>query len=195
MAAPRLLLASASPRRLDLLAQIGVTPDAIVPADIDETPLAGEPPRAAALRLAHEKASVVAAAHPQALVLAADTVVGLGRRLLPKAEDDAEVARCLSLLSGRAHVVATGVAVAHAGVVRARLGFARVTFKRLTAAEAEAYVACGEGIGKAGGYAIQGRAGAFARAISGSYTAIVGLPVFETAGLLESFGYPVRSRT
>ena len=193
MPAPRLLLASASPRRLDLLAQIGLKPDGIVPAEIDEAPLPGETPRATALRLAEAKARFVGALHPEALVLAADTVVALGARALPKAEDEAEVARCLALLSGRAHLVHTGVAAACGGVVRVRLSSSRVTFKRVAASEADAYAACGEGVGKAGGYAIQGRAGAFARALSGSYSGVVGLPLFETAGLLESFGLRVRT--
>lgn len=194
MDAPRLLLASASPRRRDLLAQIGIVPDAIVATDIDETPAPGETPRLTALRLAEEKARAAALAHPDAIALAADTIVALGRRSLPKAMDGGEVARCLALLSGRAHVVYTGVAAAHGPLVRVRLSATRVIFKRITAAEADAYVASGEGEGKAGGYAIQGRAGAFVRALNGSYTGIVGLPLFETAGLLESFGHRVRAR-
>jgi septum formation protein len=193
MDAPRLLLASASPRRRDLLAQIGIVPHAIFAADIDETPTPGEAPRATALRLAEEKARVAAQAHPDALVLAADTVVALGRRALPKAIDGGEAARCLALLSGRAHLVFTGVAAAHGPVLRSRLSATRVSFKRITAVEAEAYVASGEGVGKAGGYAIQGRAAAFVRALSGSYTGVVGLPLYETAGLLESFSLPARS--
>lgn len=187
---PRLVLASASPRRLDLLRQIGISPDAVAPADIDETPLKDETPRRLALRLATEKAVCAAAEHPEDLVLAADTVVAVGRRLLPKATDAAEVGDCLRLLSGRAHRVVTGVAVARpGGRVSVRLVETRLIFKRLSDAEIAAYLASGEGVGKAGGYAIQGRAGAFVRAISGSYPAVVGLPLVETVNLLRGAGY------
>ena len=194
MAAPRLLLASASPRRLDLLAQLGLVPDQVSPADLDERALPDERPDQTAKRLAAEKARVAAGAAPDRLCLAADTVVALGRRALPKAEDEAAVAACLSQLSGRSHSVWTAVSAVLNGSVRTRLVGARVTFKRLTRAEIEAYAAHGEGLGKAGGYAIQGRAGAFVSHVSGSYTAIVGLPLLETANLLESFGLPVRSK-
>jgi septum formation protein len=189
-AASRLVLASASPRRLDLLAQIGITPSAVAPADIDESPLKDETPRRLALRLAREKAERAALGHPDAIVLAADTVVAVGRRMLPKAADDAEVAACLRLLSGRAHRVMTGVAVAvPGGRVSARLVETRLIFKRLTEAEISIYVALGEGIGKAGGYGVQGRAGAFVQALSGSYPAVVGLPLVETVNLLRGAGY------
>jgi septum formation protein len=180
----RLVLASASPRRLALLAQIGVTPDAVIAADIDETPLPKEAPRLLALRLARQKAEAVDALG--ALVLGADTVVAVGRRLLPKTETEAEARACLALLSGRGHRVLTGVALKSDAGVRTRLGEARVGFKVLSAAEINAYIASDEWRGKAGGYAIQGRAGRFITSIVGSYSAIVGLPLFETANLLES---------
>lgn len=186
---PRLVLASASPRRLDLLRQIGLVPDAIEAADLDETPQAGETPRLLALRLAQAKALHVAQRAADAHVLAADTVVAVGRRILPKADDDAEVRACLKLLSGRAHKVLTGVAVAAPdGRVAARLVESRVRFKRLSDAEVEAYVASGEGVGKAGGYAIQGRAGALVISLHGSYSGVVGLPLYETANLLAGLG-------
>lgn len=181
----RLVLASASPRRLALLRQIGMVPDEVVSADIDETPLKGETPRTTALRLARAKAEAVGADH--AVVIAADTVVALGRRVLPKAENEAEARACLELLSGRSHRVYTAVAVKSPGSgVRTRLVETRVTFKRLTGAEIEAYIASGEWEGKAGGYAAQGLAGRFITRIVGSYSAIVGLPLYEAANLIES---------
>lgn len=187
---PRLVLASASPRRLDLLRQIGLVPDAVEAADLDETPEPDETPRRLALRLAVAKAANVAARHPAAHVLAADTVVAVGRRVLPKAEDDAEVRHCLELLSGRAHKVLTGIAVmAPGGRTATRLVESRVHFKRLTKADVEAYLACGEGVGKAGGYAIQGRAGALIISLQGSYSGVVGLPLYETANLLTGLGF------
>ncbi|MBC7166475.1 nucleoside triphosphate pyrophosphatase [Phenylobacterium sp.] len=187
---PRLVLASASPRRLDLLNQIGVTPDLVMASNVDETPRSGETPRALAERLAREKAAALAPAHPDALVLAADTVVAVGRRILPKAEDDAEVRACLRLLSGRSHRVYTGVAVAAPGERHAsRLVETRLRFKRLDAFEIDAYVASREGLGKAGGYGIQGRAGAFVTSLQGSYPAVVGLPLYETLNLLRGLGY------
>ncbi len=187
MTPPLLVLASASPRRLDLLKQIGVTPDEIVAADIDETPLKGEAPRTLAQRLARAKA--LATPRPGAVVLGADTVVGLGRRILPKAESEAEARACLDLLSGRAHRVFTAIAlVTPTGEVRGRLVESRVYFKRLSRAEIEAYVKSGEWRGKAGGYAVQGLAARYIAHVSGSYSAIVGLPLHETAGLLESCG-------
>jgi len=190
MDASRLVLASASPRRLDLLAQIGVRPDLVAAADLDETPLADETPRLLALRLAKAKAGAVAALHSGAFVLAADTVVAVGRRILPKAETDDEVRQCLTLMSGRAHKVLTGVCVMGPdGRVAARLSETRLHMKRLTSREIDAYVACGEGLGKAGGYGIQGRAGAFIMALEGSYTGVVGLPVYETVNLLTGLGY------
>ena len=190
MTSPRLVLASASPRRLDLLAQMGLVPDQVDAAEIDETPQKDETPRRLALRLARAKAAKVAAAHPRAYVLAADTVVAVGRRILPKVETAAEGRGCLELLSGRAHKVLTGVAVcAPDGRSASRLVETRLHFKRLSQAEIEVYLQGGEGIGKAGGYAIQGRAGAFVMAIQGSYPAVVGLPLYETACLLEGLGF------
>jgi septum formation protein len=184
----KLVLASASPRRSDLLAQIGLVPDQIIAPDIDEAQLDGETPRLMALRLACAKAE--AAAVKGAFVLAADTVVALGRRVLPKAETEAEARACLALLSGRAHRVLTGVAVrAPDGRLARRLSETRVHFKRLSKAEIDAYVAAGEWRGKAGGYAVQGLAGAFVVALQGSYSGVVGLPLYETAMLLEGLGY------
>lgn len=184
----KLVLASASPRRKQLLAQIGVTPDAISPADIDETPIPGESPRAYAERLGIEKAQAV---HSEGqFTLAGDTVVALGRRILPKAETDDEVRDCLELVSGRAHHVITSVClIGPEGQVAKRLSDTRVIVKRLTGAEIAAYIDSQEGIGKAGGYAIQGLFGAYIKQISGSYTGVMGLPVFETAQLLTGLGY------
>lgn len=190
MTTPRLVLASASPRRLDLLAQIDIKPDAVVAAEIDETPLPNETPRLLALRLAVAKAAKVSAEQPDAYVLAADTVVAVGRRVLPKVETEAEGRVCLELLSGRAHKVLTAVAVqAPDGRAVSRLVESRLHVKRLTPAEITAYLASGEGIGKAGGYAIQGRAGAFVMSLQGSYPAVVGLPLYETLNLLTGLGY------
>lgn len=186
----RLVLASASPRRLDLLAQIGLSPDRIEAAEIDETQLPNETPRLLATRLARAKAAKVACAHDDAYVLAADTVVALGRRVLPKAETGDEVRACLKLLAGRAHKVLTGVAVqAPGGRTACRLVETRLHVKRLTPAEIDDYVESGEGVGKAGGYGIQGRAGAFVMAIEGSYPAVVGLPLYETLNLLTGLGF------
>ncbi len=186
-ALPPLVLASASPRRLELLRQIGVEPAAIDPADTDETPHRDEAPRVYAERMARAKLAAVAPRHPRALVLAADSVVAVGRRILPKAETKDEALRCLKLLSGRRHRVLGGLALAvPGGKVRTRLVETVVRFKRLEPAEVEAYVASGEWQGKAGGYAIQGRAAAFVAFISGSYSNVVGLPLFETAALLRS---------
>ncbi len=180
------VLASASPRRLALLDLIGLTPSQVIATDIDETPKPGELPRLLAERLAREKA--IAAALPDSVVLAADTVVGCGRRILPKTETEEEARECLALLSGRAHQVFTGVAVAHLGVVRARIAATRVKFKRLSDAEIEAYIGSDEWRGKAGGYAVQGRAGRFVMSLNGSYTSVVGLPLYEAAGLLAAAG-------
>lgn len=185
----RLVLASGSPRRVELLRQIGVAPDVVEAADIDETPLRDETPRRLALRLAAAKASFVASSYPQDIVLGADTVVAVGRRVLPKAEDAAEVRRCLTLLSGRNHQVLTAVAVAGAGRVSARLVETRVQVKRLTDQEIDTYAQSGEGVGKAGGYGVQGLAGAFVIAIHGSYPAVVGLPLYETRNLLLGAGW------
>jgi septum formation protein len=188
---PGLILASASPRRLDLLRQIGVVPAAVEPAELDETPGRTELPPQLAVRLAEAKARAVAARFPAAVVLAADTVVGAGRRILPKAETEAEARRCLALLSGRRHRVITGVAVAHAGKVRVRAVTTIVRFKRLSALETEGYIATGEWRGKAGGYAIQGHAALLIAVISGSYSNVVGLPLHETGAMLAAAGIPV----
>ena len=194
---PKLVLASASPRRLSLLQQIGIEPDALFPADLDETPHRNELPRNLAARLGMEKARAAAQSlreKPElanAYILAADTVVAVGRRILPKCEVTDEAAQCLRLLSGRAHRVFTGVSLATPkGTVRSRLVESRIRFKRLSEAEIEAYLASGEWRGKAGGYAIQGLAGAFVIKLIGSYPAVVGLPLYETVSLLSGEGYP-----
>ena len=188
--APALVLASASPRRLDLLAQIGLIPDAVRAAEIDETPLKNELPSDLAQRLANAKALAVAAAAGGDFVLAADTVVARGRRILPKTETEAEARACLTLLSGAAHRVYTAVvAVAPGGRSAARLVETRVRFKRLSPQDIAGYLASGEWRGKAGGYAVQGLAGRFVIALHGSYSAVVGLPLYETASLLEGLGY------
>ncbi len=180
-----LILASASPRRAALLAQAGIVPARIVAPEIDETPKKAELPRLYALRMAMAKAEAVAKREGEALVLAADTVVALGRRILPKAETDAEVERCLKLLSGRRHIVMTAIALAAPGKkIRTKIVTTRVAFKALSARDIADYVACGEGQGKAGGYAIQGRAEALVRFINGSYSNVVGLPLLETMGML-----------
>lgn len=190
-AAPALVLASASPRRLELLKQIGLRPDRVDPASLDETPLPRELPAVHAMRLAREKAVAVAARHPDAVVLAADTVVACGRRILPKGTDEAMARKCLLFLSGRRHRVIGGVAVvAPGGDAKTRLVTTTVAFKRLTDLEIEAYLATGEWRDKAGAYAIQGRAALFVRFLSGSYSNVVGLPLFETAALLTAAGYP-----
>ena len=195
---PRFVLASGSPRRLELLAQIGVEPDAVIPADIEEAPRRNESPRALAQRLAAEKATIAAAVarkRPEleaAITLAADTVVCVGRRILPKCEIHDEAEDCLTLLSGRAHRVYTGLTlITQLGGQRSRLVETRVRFKRLSRTEMNAYLASGEWRGKAGGYAIQGLAGAFVLRLIGSYSSVVGLPLAETANLLIGEGYPV----
>ena len=183
-----LVLASASPRRLALLAQIGIVPDRVVPTEIDESPLPRELPRAHAVRLARAKAA--AADAPACFVLAADTVVGAGRRILPKAETEAEARTCLTLLSGRRHRVTTAVVLQAPDGRRAeRVVESVVTFARLAPAQLRAYLDSGEWRGKAGGYAIQGRAASFIRFLSGSYSNVVGLPLFETAQLLRGHGW------
>jgi len=190
LSAARLVLASASPRRLELLAQIALAPDIVDPADLDETPLRHELPAPHALRLAAAKARAVAPRHAGAFVLAADTVVACGRRILPKAETTAEAHLCLALLSGRRHRVHGAIAlVAPDGRLATRRAESTVTFKRLSADEIADYVASGEWRGKAGGYAIQGLAARFVRALAGSYSNVVGLPLFETASLLAGHGY------
>jgi septum formation protein len=186
----RLILASASPRRLDLLARIGVTPDAVIPADVDESVPRGELPREHALRLAGEKAQAVAAKEPDALVLAADTVVAVGRRILPKVEDEATLRQCMALLSGRRHRVLTGVALAlPGGGTRSRVVETMIAIKRLTAQEVDYYAAHGEWRGKAGGYALQGYGEVYVRHLAGSYSNVVGLPLAETRHLLKSAGF------
>ncbi len=180
-----LVLASASPRRLDLLRQVGIVPDRVDPADLDETPAKGELPMAHVVRLAEAKARAVAPRHPQALILAADTAVACGRRILPKAEDEASARACLTLLSGRRHRVYGGVAViTPSGELAIRRVVSQVAFKRLSEAEIEAYLTGGEWRGKAGGYAIQGCAAGFIPWLAGSYSNVVGLPLFETVQLL-----------
>lgn len=188
----RLILASASPRRRDLLAQIGITPDAIDPAALDETPGRDELPADYARRMAAEKAALVAARQPDALVLAADTVVAVGRRILPKAESEAEARQCLTLLSGRRHRVLSAVTLIDAsGTARHRLSTSIVTFKRLSDTEIAGYLAGGEWEGKAGGYAIQGSAATLIRFMSGSPSGVIGLPLFETRALLIAAGHPI----
>ena len=189
-----LVLASASPRRLDLLRQIGLEPGAVDPADTDETPAPAEQPRVYAVRMAVTKLAVVAPRHPGATVLAADSVVALGRRILPKAETEAEARRCLTLLSGRRHKVLGGIAVSAGSKVRTRLVETAVRFKRLAPAEIEDYIKSGEWQGKAGGYAIQGRAARFVSFVSGSYSNVVGLPLFETVALLKAAAPKTGSR-
>ena len=185
-----LVLASASPRRRTLLAQIGIEPDRIEPADIDETPASGELPEAYARRIARAKADAVARHHPTALVLAADTVVASGRRILPKALDEAVARRCLRLLSGRRHRVIGGIALIRPGAHRLeRIVRTTVAFKRLSDRELEDYLATREWEGKAGGYAIQGRAAMLVDWIAGSYSNVVGLPLFEVSALLSGAGY------
>jgi septum formation protein len=195
---PRLALASASPRRLALLQQMGVEPDGLLPADLDETPHRSESPRALAVRLANEKARAGAKAAALqedlrgAFIVAADTVVAVGRRILPKCELAEEAGACMRLLSGRNHRVFTAVTlITPKGAERRRLVDTRVRFKRLSSAEIEGYLASGEWRGKAGGYAIQGLAGAFVVKLVGSYSGVVGLPLYETAQLLSGEGYPI----
>ncbi|HEY4134054.1 MAG TPA: Maf family nucleotide pyrophosphatase [Alphaproteobacteria bacterium] len=197
MAAPRLILASASPRRLDLLRQIGVTPALVLHPDIDETPQKDELPTVYAARLASEKAARAAQdaqLRDGDLILAADTVVALGRRILPKTETEAEARRCLELMSGRRHRVLTAVtllAVNHkdgGGKASERLVASVVAFKRFTESEIALYLASGEWQGKAGGYAVQGLAAAYVRFVSGSYSSVVGLPLHEVATLLSARG-------
>lgn len=189
---PDFVLASASPRRRDLLAQMGIIPTKIHPADLDETPHQGELPRVYAERLAIEKAQAVQDQFAGSVILAADTVVAVGRRILPKTEDETSARECLELLSGRAHKVLTAIAVIAAdGSLSRRVVVTRVKMKRLTEEEISVYLASGEWNGKAGGYGIQGMASAFISDLSGSYSAVVGLPLFETRNLLMGAGYPV----
>ena len=188
MGQPTLILASASPRRRELIARLGVTPAAVNPADIDETPRKGELPRDYAKRMAREKAE--AAASNDGHVLAGDTVVAAGRRILPKAEDEATARKCLELLSGRRHRVLSAIALrAPDGTIRERLSETVVMFKRLSAQEIDAYLASGEWEGKAGGYPIQGIAEGLISRIQGSHSGVVGLPLYETRALLKAAGF------
>ena len=190
MNGPTLILASASPRRRELIARLGVKPAGVTAADIDESQLKGELPRPYAIRMAREKA--LAAADPQSFVLAGDTVVACGRRILPKAEDEATARQCLELLSGRRHRVLSAVALlAPDGTLRERLSETQVRFKRLSHQEIADYLAGGEWHGKAGGYAIQGAAEGLIAWIGGSHSGVVGLPLFETRALLKSAGFPI----
>lgn len=186
----KLTLASASPRRVQLLEQIGITPDTIIPADIDESTRKAEPPRDYALRMAREKAQAIAASHKDTYVLAADTVVACGRRILPKAENEAQARECLALLSGRRHHVYGGIAlITPDGKTHTRLCDTTVRFKRLTSTEIDSYIASNEWDGKAGGYAIQGLAAAYIKFIQGSYSNVVGLSLYDTMALLNAAGY------
>jgi septum formation protein len=198
---PKLVLASASPRRLALLGQAGIVPDLVRPAEIDETPKKGEWPRSLAARLSKEKAAAVAHALNDddeaagAIILAADTVVAVGRRVLPKTERIDEALDCLRLLSGRTHRVWTSLTlVTPKGAARQRLVETRVRFRRLAREDIDTYLASGEWRGKAGGYAVQGIAGIFVVKLVGSYSNVVGLPLAETVNLLAGEGYPVRAR-
>ncbi len=188
----KLVLASASPRRRDLLAQIGITPDVIDPTDIDETPLAGELPRHYAERVACEKAMVAAKRHPGCIVLSGDTVVAVGRRILPKGETEADARACWKLLSGRKNRVYSAVAVVDAaGKLRHKLSLNVVSFRKLTADELDAYIATGDWQGKAGAYSVQGSAAIFMSGMQGTQSGVMGLPLFETAHLLRAAGFPV----
>lgn len=190
MSAPKLILASASPRRRELLARLGVEPQAIVPADIDEAPRKGELPRDYVKRMAREKAE--AAASDESFVLAGDTVVAVGRRILPKADDEATARKCLELMSGRRHRVFSAIALrAPNGKLRERLSETVVIFKRLSGEEIDAYVASGEWRGKAGSYAIQGIAEGLILRIQGSHSGVVGLPLYETRALLGAAGFAI----
>lgn len=186
----KLILASSSPRRVELLAQIGVTPDAIIPADIDETPLKGELPAQICVRLAREKALKIAGQNPGAIILGADSVVARGRKVVDKALTEADVREALMLLSGRRHKVYGGLCVVDAsGKARTRLCETTVSFRRLTPLEIEAYVQCRDWEGKAGGYAIQGMAATFVKFISGSHSNIIGLSLYDAAAMLKNAGY------
>jgi septum formation protein len=186
---PNLILASASPRRLELLSRLGITPTAVDPADIDETPRKGERPEPHVARLSAEKAAAVAARHPGAVVLAADTLVAVGLRILPKAEDEATARQCLALLSGRRHKVLTALTVVDAcGTARHRLSRSTVRVAHLTPADIDAYITSGEWHGKAGGYAIQGRFEAHVLWMEGSFSGIMGLPLADARVMLATAG-------
>lgn len=185
-----LILASASPRRKDLLVQAGISPDKIESADIDETPKKDENPRQYALRMAVEKAEIIAAKHKNAFILAADTVVICRRKIMPKAEDAGQVEYCMKELSGRQHTVITAICIITPEQKQvAKISVTKIKFKTLTKGEISSYVKSREGIGKAGGYGIQGRADIFVKNINGSYSNVVGLPLYETKNLLEGLGY------
>jgi len=189
-----LVLASSSPRRLELLRQVGIEPDLVDPADIDETPGRDETPRRLVTRLAVEKAKAVAARHPQAFILAADTIVAVGTRILGKPEDEADARRMITLLSGRAHRVMTGVAlIAPGGKTASRLVESRITFKRITAQELETFIAGGDWTDASGAYKIHKLAGAFVTSLQGSYSSVVGLPLYETLNLLTGLGWRAQS--
>ena len=189
---PSLVLASASPRRRELLARIGVVPDAVVPADIDETPLPREIPANYARRMAAQKAAALTAEHTGCFILSGDTVVAVGRRILPKTEDESEARQCLKLVSGRRHRVLSAVTlVLPDGTARHRLSETIVQFKRLHPSEIDAYILSGEWRGKAGGYAIQGAAEALIRRIAGSHSGVMGLPLYEVRTLLIGGGFPL----
>jgi septum formation protein len=187
---PKLILASASPRRKDLLEQINVMADVIDPANIDENPLDKELPREYVVRIALEKTKFIAAKYKGDFVLGADTAVTCGRRVLPKAENDEQVANCLRLLSGRQHTVISSVClISPDSKISNKVVETKVKFKRLSDKEVKDYIKSNEGIGKAGGYAIQGRAGAFVKSLNGSYSSVVGLPLYETMSILEGMGW------
>lgn len=184
-----LILASASPRRLDLLNRIGIVPDLVVPADIDETEKPQESPRNYALRVAVEKATLVAKNYPDDFVLSADTVVSVGLRILPKAENEAQARYCMKLLSGRNHTVTTAIALSYKGIIAKRAVSTKLAFKKLSSHEIDAYIQSQEWQGKAGGYGIQGLAGAFVMHLIGSWESVMGLPLYETKCLLEGAGF------
>lgn len=185
----RLVLASASPRRQELLKQVGIAPDEILPADIDETPRKNELPSVYAKRIASSKALKISETRKDAIILSADTVVACGRRILPKTETEQEARDCLALLSGRRHRVLTAVSIIGGGKQKTRLVTSVVQFKRMSQQEMDDYIKSNEWKGKAGGYAIQGKAAGLISFISGSYSGIVGLPLFETLGMLKESGY------
>ncbi|KAF0183810.1 MAG: septum formation protein [Hyphomonadaceae bacterium] len=184
-----LILASASPRRLELLNRIGIAPDLVVPADIDESEKPQESPRNYALRVALEKAAIIAKNYPNDFVLSADTVVSVGLRILPKAETEAQALYCLKLLSGRNHIVTTAIALAHKGKIAKRAVATKLAFKKLSPHEIDAYIQSQEWQGKAGGYGIQGLAGAFVMHLIGSWESVMGLPLYETKCLLDGAGF------
>jgi len=187
---PKLILASASPRRKSLLEQVGIIPSLIEAADIDETPLKNELPRQYAKRICEAKANKISQKYKDDFVISADTVVSCGRRILPKAESDEQVSKCLSVLSGRQHTVITSVCVVSSdGTKSVKVVETKVRMKKLSDIQIKGYAQDGEGVGKAGGYAIQGRAGGFVKSLNGSYSSVVGLPLCETIAMLEGLGW------